>query len=92
MGSHIDIIEHGYEDCLTEQFCAALALTTFISQNIRWVYNNGYPECTKIFNGDLATFWRRETSLPKEDRQLGRMKDRTDSRILKMKTCEDEFI
>jgi hypothetical protein len=74
MESHVDIIEHGYEDCLTEQ-CAALPLTTSVSQNTRWICNNEYPECTKIFIGDLATFWRRETLLPKEDSQLGRMKD-----------------
>jgi hypothetical protein len=74
MESHMNIIEHGYEGCLTEQFCAALTLTTSISQSIRWIYNNEYPECTKSFIGDLATFWR-ETLLPKEDSQLGWMKD-----------------
>jgi hypothetical protein len=46
--------------------------TTFVSQNIRSIYNNGYPECTKIFIGDLATSWRRETLLPKEDGRYSR--------------------
>ncbi len=74
MESHTNIIEHGYEGCLTKHFCAALTLTTFVSPNIRWIYNNEYPECTKSFVGDFATFWR-ETLLPKEDSQLGRMKN-----------------